>query len=146
MKSNSKYWNIVELTILFWRNGDNSQTRDSVACGIKEQLISFFYFVFLHNSDFHSSFVTYHLIFDYSNTTGTTSGAGTAFPSRSEFTSFYVGLCCSIFSFLCSVLPTIVWSFCQFSFGLCIVCRFLMFNFSLLLQYLSLITYTGLAS
>ena len=33
-----------------------------------------------HNPE-HSSFVTYHWIVDKSNTTDTTSGAGTAYPS-----------------------------------------------------------------
>ena len=40
-----------------------------------------------------------------SNTTCTTCGAGTANPSgAAEFTPVLVGFCCSMLSFLCSVL------------------------------------------
>ena len=39
---------------------------------------------------FYSSFMTYHRIYNYSNTTGTTSGAGTAYPSRAaDFTPVF---------------------------------------------------------
>ena len=49
--------------------------------------------------------MTYHLVCTKSNTKGTTSGAGTAYPSESsEFTpAFLWGSCCSIFIFLCSI-------------------------------------------
>ena len=51
------------------------------------------------------------------NTTGTISGAGTAYPSGAHaFTSsFYSGSCCSILIFLCIVLQMVVFSFVLFS-------------------------------
>jgi hypothetical protein len=50
-----------------------------------------------------SSFMTYYRIFNYINTTGVTSGAGTVYPSGApEFTPcFKWGSCFSIFSFIC---------------------------------------------
>ncbi len=55
------------------------------------------------------------------NMVGVTYGAGTANPfGASELIlGFQLASCCSIFSFLCSVLYIIV---CPFSFGHCIVC------------------------
>ena len=52
-----------------------------------------------------------------------TSGGGTVQPSRAhKFTNgFQLGSCCSIFSFMCSVLEIVVCSF-VFFFGHCIVC------------------------
>ena len=61
---------------------------------------------------------------DKSNTTGATSGAETAFPSVTsfKFTPFFMwNLCCSIYSFLRSVLKIIVLSV-LLSFGHCVVC------------------------
>ena len=51
-----------------------------------------------------SSFMTYHRVCTYINTTGATSGAGTAYPSGApEFTpGFLWGSCYSIFSFMCT--------------------------------------------
>ena len=49
--------------------------------------------------------MTYLRVFNMINTTGATSGAGTAYPSGAPvFTPVFTGLCCSIFSFLCSVM------------------------------------------
>ena len=52
------------------------------------------------------SFMTYHRVYNESNTTGATSGAGTAYPSGAhEFTlGLLWGSCYSIFSFMCNVL------------------------------------------
>ena len=49
------------------------------------------------------SFLTYHLVCNYSNTTSANSGAGTAYPSGApEFIpGFQWGWCYSIFSFMC---------------------------------------------
>jgi cellulose synthase/poly-beta-1,6-N-acetylglucosamine synthase-like glycosyltransferase len=50
----------------------------------------------------------------YLMTTGVTSGAGTTYPAgEPEFTLVFLkfGSCCSIFSFLCSILLTIVFFF-----------------------------------
>ena len=48
----------------------------------------------------------------------------TAYPSGApEFTpDFEMGLCCSVFSFLCSIFSIIVCPFVHFSFCHCIVC------------------------
>ena len=53
-----------------------------------------------------SSFITYHRVFNWSNTTGATSGAGIDNPSGApDFTpGFHCGSCCLIFSFPCSIL------------------------------------------
>ena len=49
-----------------------------------------------------SSFITYHQVCYYINTTGATSVAGTAYTSGSpEFPRFQWGSCFSIFSFMC---------------------------------------------
>ena len=50
-----------------------------------------------------SSYMIYHRVCNYINTTGATSGAGTAYPSGTpEFTPGFVwGSCYSIFSFMC---------------------------------------------
>ena len=55
-----------------------------------------------------SSIMTYHWMFDNSNTTGTTGGPGTVYPSRTlEFTLFFLWISsCLIFSFLYSVLKS----------------------------------------
>ena len=86
----------------------------------------------------HCFFLTYRLLSEhqycenltkhvcnYSNMMSATNGAGTAFPSVAhEFTSgFQWGSCCSIFSFLCSVLQIIV-------------CPSLIYGFRILLWYL----------
>ena len=71
-----------------------------------------------------SSFMAYHRVYNNSNTTSVTRGAGTAYPSGApEFIlGFKFRSCCSIFGFLCNVLWIIVLSLCPFSFGHCIVC------------------------
>ena len=60
--------------------------------------------------------MTYHRVCDKRITTGATCGAGTVYPYRApEFTPcFEWGSCCSIFSFLCSVLYIIVRHFVVF--------------------------------
>jgi hypothetical protein len=70
-----------------------------------------------------------------SNTAGATFGAGTAYHFRApEFTlCFYWDSCCSIFSFLCSLLWIIVCTY--LSFGHCIVLPSLIYGFRLLLWY-----------
>jgi hypothetical protein len=50
----------------------------------------------------HSSFLTYHRVCYYINTTGATSGAGTAYPSEHMISPpVFRGSCYSIFSFIC---------------------------------------------
>jgi len=63
-----------------------------------------------------SSVITYHWIFNKSNTTGTISGAGTAYHSGpSEFThGFFWRSYCIIFCILCIVSWTIVCLFVIF--------------------------------
>ena len=70
-----------------------------------------------------SSFMTYHLVCNYINTTGATSGAGTAYPCGThKFTpGFQWGSCYLIFSFMC-IFCRCRLSFCTFSFGHCVVC------------------------
>ena len=59
---------------------------------------------------FLSIFMTYHQICNQSYTTDATSGAGTAYHSGAPKTTpgFQRGSCCSMFSFLCSVLQIAV--------------------------------------
>ena len=59
-----------------------------------------------NNNPVLSSFITYNRICNKSYTMGVTCGAGTAYPyGAPEFTSgFQWDSCCSVFSFLCSVL------------------------------------------
>ena len=64
-----------------------------------------------------SLYMTYHRICNWSNTSGVvTSGEETIYPSGAhKFTpSVWWGSCCSIFSFLCSVLYFIVCPFVLF--------------------------------
>ena len=63
-----------------------------------------------------SSFMTYHQVCNQSNTTGSTSGTGTAYNSRvPQFTpGFEQSQCCSIFSFLGGGLQIIVCTFVLF--------------------------------
>ena len=77
-----------------------------------------------------SSFVTYHRVCSQINTTGVTSGAGTACPSGApDFTpGFYWGLCYSIFSFICMfcrslfvLLYFFFWPCCLFFFDIWIL-------------------------
>ncbi len=91
-----------------------------VLCGkpiLKEYLRLRICSAFCNHNPGLSSFVTYRLVCNKSNTMGATSGAGTAYPSGTpEFTpGFQWGSCCSIISFLCSVQLIIV---CLFSFVL----------------------------
>jgi len=55
-----------------------------------------------HHNPVLSSFITYHRDCTKSNTTGTTCGAGAAYPSGAPdfFPGFKWGSCCSIFSFI----------------------------------------------
>ena len=76
-----------------------------------------------------SSFMTYHRVYNYVNTTGTTSGAGTAFPSGAPgFTPVLWCSCYSIFSFVCMfyrslfvLLYFFFWPLCCLFFDLRIV-------------------------
>ena len=79
----------------------------------------------LYNIPVFSSFTTYHGVCNQINTTGVTSGAGTAYPSGApEFTpGFQWGSCYSIFSFICmfsrslfDLLPFFFWPLCCLSF------------------------------
>ena len=75
-----------------------------------------------------SSIMTYHWVCIKSNMTGVTRGAGTAFSFGAlEFTlGFQWSLCCSIFSFLCSVLQIIVCPFVLFLLAMVVsVLRFM---------------------
>jgi hypothetical protein len=62
--------------------------------------------VFRNHNPILSSIMTYHRVCNKSNTTGSTSGEGTDYPSGApELTPVFLeGPCCPIFSFLCSVL------------------------------------------
>ena len=74
-----------------------------------------------HNSVL-SSFMTSHLMFNKSNTTGTTSEEGTAYlPEGRELTPmFYRSWCYSLFSVWCSIFSNI--SFVIFTLFHCITC------------------------
>ena len=80
-----------------------------------------------------STFMTYHWVCSWSNTTGATSGAGTAYPSGAPSSPpvFLRGLCCSFFSFLCSGLLIVVCHFVH-----CVVCPSSIYGFWLPLWYL----------
>ena len=67
-----------------------------------------------------SSFITYHRVCTYINTTGVTNGAGTAYPSRApELTpGFQWGSCNSIISFMCLFFKIIVCPFVRFLFAI----------------------------
>ena len=83
-----------------------------------------------------SSFMTYHPVCNWINTTGVTSGAGTTYPSGApEFTPVFSGV---------RVTPSLVLnvcfvdrclSLCTFSFGHCVVCSSI-YGLWLLLWYL----------
>ena len=65
-----------------------------------------------------------HYIFNNNSTTGTTSGAGTAYLSgASKLSVLKRGSGCSIFSFLCNILLTIRCFFfpCSFSRSFCVL-------------------------
>jgi hypothetical protein len=69
-------------------------------------------FVINHNP-VRSSFMTYHWLFNKSNTMGPTSGLVTAYPIRGTCLHSFCkwSSCSSILCFLCSVLQTIVYPF-----------------------------------
>ena len=68
-----------------------------------------------------SSFMTYPRVCNTINTTGTTSGAGTAYPSGTpEFTPGGVRVTRSLVLYVYFVVRCL--SFCTFSFGHCVVC------------------------
>ena len=68
-----------------------------------------------------SSFMTYPRVCNTNNTTGTTSGAGTAYPSGTpEFTPGGVRVTRSLVLYVYFVVRCL--SFCTFSFGHCVVC------------------------
>jgi hypothetical protein len=68
-----------------------------------------------------SSFMTYHRVCNWSNTTGGTSGEGTAYTSGAPvFTpGIQWGSCYSIFSFMCNVLLIVVCPLSLFIWALC---------------------------
>jgi len=68
-----------------------------------------------------SSFTTYHLVFDKSNTMGASSGAWTAYPSQtSESTPSFSGYCATRPLVFCTVFCRSL--FVLFYFAHCIVC------------------------
>jgi hypothetical protein len=68
-----------------------------------------------------TSFTTYYRVLNQINTTGATSGAGTAYPSGApEFTAgFQRGSCYSIFSFICMFCRSLFVLLCFFFWPLC---------------------------
>ena len=80
------------------------------------------YVPFLVNTS-RSSFMICHRVCNYINTTGATSGAGTAYPSGAPlFTPAFSGVRVtrSLVLYVCFVDCCL--SFCTFSFGHCVVC------------------------
>ena len=68
----------------------------------------------------HSSFLTYHRVCYYINTTGATSGAGTAYPSEHMISPpVFRGSCYSIFSFICMFCRSLFVLLCSFFWPLC---------------------------
>jgi hypothetical protein len=67
-----------------------------------------------------SSFMTYHRVCNYINTTGATSGEGTAYTSGASPVFSGVRVTRSLVLYVCFVDHWL--SFCSFSFGLCVVC------------------------
>ena len=90
-----------------------------------------------------SSSMTYHRVCSYINTTGATSGAGSAYPSVAhEFTQVFSGVCVTRSLVLCVCFVDRCLSFCTFSFGHCVVCPTI-YWFRLPLWYLqTLLKYT----
>ena len=89
-----------------------------------------------------SSFMTYHRVCNYINTTGVTSGAGTAYPSGvPEFTPGFSGVRVtrSLVLYVCFVDRCL--SFCSFSFGHCVVCSSSIYGFWLPLWYLQILLF-----
>ena len=67
--------------------------------------------------------MTYHRICSYINTTGATSGTGTAYPSgTSEFTPGFIGVHVTRSIALCIIFVDRCLFFCTLSFGHCVVC------------------------
>jgi hypothetical protein len=78
-----------------------------------------------------TGFVTTH------NTTGATSGAGTAYPSgASEFTPCFSGVRVAQSLVLCVCFVERSLSFCTFSFGHCVICSSSIYGFWVPLWYL----------
>ena len=89
-----------------------------------------------------SSFMTYHRVCNYINTTGVTSGAGTAYPyGVPEFTPGFSGVRVtrSLVLYVCFVDRCL--SFCSFSFGHCVVCSSSIYGFWLPLWYLQILLF-----
>jgi hypothetical protein len=83
-----------------------------------------------------SSFTTYYRVCNYINTTGATSGTGTAYPSGApEFTPVFSGVRVTRSLVFCVCFVDRCLSFCAFSFGHCVVCSS-MYGFWLPLWYL----------
>ena len=83
-----------------------------------------------------SSFVTYHWVCNKINTMGATSGAETVYPSGApEFTPGFSGVCVTQSLVLCACFVDHCLSFCNFSFGHCVVCPSI-YGFWLPLWYL----------
>ena len=73
-----------------------------------------------------SSFTTYHRVCNSINTTGATSGAGTAYPSGAStfIPGFYWGSCYSIFSFMCMFFRSLLILLSFFFWPLCCLISF----------------------
>jgi len=99
----------VKIHILY-SSRQNIWIEGSILCGKWPRICS----VCRNHNPVSSSFITFHRVCNVSNTTGATSGVGTAYPSTAnEVTPVS---CCSIVSFLCSVLWVIVCPFWYFFF------------------------------
>ena len=95
-----------------------------------KKIIHYVFYTFRNDFSVVSSFMTYHRVCNYSNTTCVTNGAGTANTSgEPEFTpGFYWGSCYSNFSYMCIFADRCL-SFCTFSFGHCVVCSSTKYGF-----------------
>jgi hypothetical protein len=88
------------------------------------------------------SFMTYHRVCNYINTTGANSGAGTAYPSGAPEFTFQWGSCYSILV-LCVCFVDRCLSFCTFYFGHCVVCSSSIYGIWLPLWYLQTLLITN---
>jgi len=81
--------------------------------------------------------MTYYRVCNYSNTTGATSGAGTANPSGAlEFTPVFSGVHVTRSLVVCVCFVDRCLSFYPFSIGHCVVCSSSIYRFWLPLWYL----------
>ena len=90
-----------------------------------------------------SSFMTYHRVCNYINTTGATSGAGTACPSGApEFTLGFSGVRVTRSLVLCVCFVDGCLSFCPYYLSHCVVCPTSIYWFWLPLWYIQNLTLT----